>query len=136
MEFGSSGAGNGEFNRPAGICVDSDGDIYVVDRGNDRVQQFNPEGKYVDKFLGDATVGKMARTYIMASAKVLRLREMAGTETTKRLRSPTSVRVDDQGRLYITDFGCHRIQVYKKESYPLGPMDIIPEPASPDLYTV
>jgi len=38
-------------------------------------------------------------------------------EPTTRLRSPISVKVDDQFRLTICDFGSHRIQVYKKEAY-------------------
>ncbi len=34
-------AGEGEFNRPAGIAVDEQGDLYVADRGNNRVQLFD-----------------------------------------------------------------------------------------------
>jgi len=136
MEIGAACAGDGAFNRPTGVCVDSDGDIYVADRGNNRVQQFDPHGRYVYKFLGDATLGKMARRYIITSAKVLRLREMAKLEGAKVLRSPTSVKVDAEGRLYITDFSSHRLQVYKKEAYPLTPDEVGPELDSPDLYTV
>jgi DNA-binding beta-propeller fold protein YncE len=40
--FGSSGSGNGEFTRPLDIAVDSAGNIYVVDYGNDRVEVFTP----------------------------------------------------------------------------------------------
>ena len=36
----------------------------------------------------------------------------------------------------MADFGCHRIQVYKKEADPLGPDDLWPEKTSPFLYTV
>lgn len=136
MQFGHSGSGDGEFNRPAGIAVDKDGDIYVADRGNNRVQQFDHTGRFVDKFLGDATLSKIGRTYILANPKVLRAREMTTLEIQKRLRGPCSVRFDDQGRMYIPDFGCHRIQVYKKESYPLQPDQIWPEQKAPFLYTV
>ena len=41
-----------------------------------------------------------------------------------------------RGRLYIPDFGSHRIQVYKKDADPLGPDDIWPEPKAPFLYNV
>lgn len=36
--FGSSGAGAGQFSTPAGMAVNqSNGDLYVVDSGNNRV---------------------------------------------------------------------------------------------------
>ena len=38
--------------------------------------------------------------------------------------------------MYIPDFGCHRIQVYKKEAYPLTEADIWAQPKSPFLYNV
>ena len=100
------------------------------------MSQFDQTGRYVDRFIGDATLSKIGRSYIQNSARVLRLREMVSLEPQKRFRAPTSVRIDDEGRLYITDFASHRIQVYKKEAYPLGPDEIMPEPATPDLITV
>jgi DNA-binding beta-propeller fold protein YncE len=136
MQFGRTGSGPGEFNRPAGIVVDGDGDIYVADRGNHRVQQFDYSGRFVDEFLGDATLSRSGRIYIMANAKVLRAREMTTIGAARRLRGPASVRLDGEGRLYIPDFGCHRIQVYKKEAYALAADEIWPEPKSPTLFTV
>ena len=41
-EFGSKGTGNGKFNRPIGITLDSRGEkLYVADSGNDRIQVFD-----------------------------------------------------------------------------------------------
>ena len=39
-EFGENGSGPGRFNGPLGICVDTDGLVYVVDHHNRRVQVF------------------------------------------------------------------------------------------------
>ena len=136
MAFGRTGSGEGELNHPAGLTVDADGDIYVADRGNNRVQLFDHTGRYVEQFIGDATLSKSGRRYILANPKVLRAREMTSLEQQKRLRGPASVRVDDEGRLYIPDFGSHRIQVYKKEAYPLSEADIWPPPKAPFLYNV
>lgn len=36
--FGSSGEGNGQFNAPTGIAVDSNDNIIVADWGNSRIQ--------------------------------------------------------------------------------------------------
>ena len=40
-QWGSRGSGNGQFEYPEGIAVDSSGNfIYVADSGNDRIQVF------------------------------------------------------------------------------------------------
>jgi tripartite motif-containing protein 71 len=44
--WGSNGNGNGQFKDPWGISVDKNGDVYVVDRVNDRVQVFDANGNY------------------------------------------------------------------------------------------
>ena len=69
------------------------GDIYVADRGNHRVCMFDKTGRYVEKFIGDATISKSGRAYILANPKVLRGREMTTLESQRRLRGPMSVRV-------------------------------------------
>ena len=39
-EFGGEGSHPGRFDKPAGICVDDNGVVYVADYGNKRVQVF------------------------------------------------------------------------------------------------
>jgi DNA-binding beta-propeller fold protein YncE len=141
--FGSSDSGDGQLNRPAGVAVDRQGDIYVADRGNNRIVQFDQYGRYQDRFIGDATLSKSGLIYIRGNGRALRAREMATLEESRRLRGPASVRFNtsntseaDDGLMYIPDFGCHRIQVYRKEAYDLTPDEILPEPRSPFLYTV
>ena len=41
-KWGSLGSGPGEFNRPEAIAVDPDGNVYVMDTGNYRIQKFAP----------------------------------------------------------------------------------------------
>lgn len=40
--WGSSGVGNGQFDTPYGVTLDTNGDVYVGDTGNNRVQKFSP----------------------------------------------------------------------------------------------
>ena len=136
FKFGRSGTGNGEFSRPAGVAVDAEGDIYVADSQNDRVQLFNAEGRYVEKFIGDATLSKMARDYMLTNALPNRLRDMADLEPQKRFRNPRSVRVDDNGRMYVSDYGSFRVQVYQKETVHLEPHQFAGPLRSPSLETV
>jgi DNA-binding beta-propeller fold protein YncE len=135
FSFGGTGSEYGQFNRPSGVTVDKDGDIYVADPGNNRIQLFNPDGRYVEQFIGDATLSRCARDYLLPNAKPLRLREMAWLEPQKRFKSPVSCTVDADGRLYVPDYGCHRVQIYQKEAYRLEPDQIIPPLRSPTLMT-
>jgi len=49
---GGRGSSAGEFVRPSGISVNALGQAYVVDTGNDRVQQFDPSGRYLSEIGG------------------------------------------------------------------------------------
>ena len=133
FKFGTSGSGEGQFNRPSGIAVDPDGDIYVADLENNRVQLFSPDGRYVQQFFGDASLSRMGRNYVRANAMVLRLREMTPLDAQKLLRGPVSVRVDDQYRMYVADYGGHRVQVYQKDADRLEPHEVQPVRRSPSL---
>eukprot|EP01134_Creolimax_fragrantissima_P000224 CFRG0224T1 len=46
-ELGGVGKEEGLFQRPAGVCVHTDGRIFVADSGNRRVQVFSGEGRYL-----------------------------------------------------------------------------------------
>ena len=135
MQFGSFGNFPGQFNHPSGVCVDSDGDIFVSDWGNHRVQLFDNKGRYVEEFRGDATLSKQAREYMMSNLVALRIRDEIPIEPQKRLRWPTTTTIGPDGRLYISDYGSHRIQVYKKEIILLGEDEIGDSLRSPSLYT-
>ena len=47
--FGSEGSGPGELSGPSAVALDSNGDIWVADAGNDRVQKFNTKGEYLEQ---------------------------------------------------------------------------------------
>ncbi|XP_066299957.1 tripartite motif-containing protein 3-like [Branchiostoma lanceolatum] len=52
-KFGSFGSGDGQLDSPHGICLDRQGDVIVVDRGNWRVSVFNSEGKFLRHVITD-----------------------------------------------------------------------------------
>jgi streptogramin lyase len=45
--WGEKGTKAGEFDTPHSIAADARGNIYVADRGNRRIQVFDPEGKFL-----------------------------------------------------------------------------------------
>jgi DNA-binding beta-propeller fold protein YncE len=38
--WGTDGTGNGQFESPSGVAVAASGNVFVVDYGNNRIQQF------------------------------------------------------------------------------------------------
>ena len=47
LAWGKKGKGPGEFNLPHNVALDSKGTVYVSDRENNRIQIFDPNGKFL-----------------------------------------------------------------------------------------
>jgi DNA-binding beta-propeller fold protein YncE len=125
--IGHSGSGEGELNRPSGVTVDKYGDIYVADRNNHRVLLFNYRGTFIESFRGDATLSERAIQKVMTSPNMVRIRDnVTNFDREKRLLSPTSVKVDDDGFVYIMDSGRFRVQIYQKMVRVLEPDEVDP----------
>ena len=50
MEWGQIGDAPGEFRTPHGMAFDSQGRLFVADRGNHRIQIFDQEGNHLDSY--------------------------------------------------------------------------------------
>ena len=62
--WGEPGNQPGRFNVPHSIAADAQGNIYVADRGNRRVQVFDGDGKFLRQFTIDVPVDPNARPLI------------------------------------------------------------------------
>ncbi len=110
--------GVGEFSRPTGVAVDKDGDIYVADWGNDRVQVLTPEGRHITTFTGDAGLSKWGQEKLNSNPDMIRQRRLVRDfSAEKHLWRPKAVAIDDEGRVIILDSNRTRLQVYKKDNY-------------------
>jgi sugar lactone lactonase YvrE len=85
--IGSSGSGDGQFNGPVGIAIDSANDLYVADSGNNRIQKFNSAGTFVTKW---GTMGTGNGEF----------------------NAPQGVAVDTVGTVYVGDTGNNRVQLF------------------------
>ena len=54
--WGSLGSGPGQFDTPHGIAVGPKDEVFVADRGNRRIQVFDPSGKFLRQFTIDVPV--------------------------------------------------------------------------------
>jgi streptogramin lyase len=48
--WGKRGKGPGEFDTPHAMAMDSRGRIFVADRGNNRIQIFDQDGRFIDQW--------------------------------------------------------------------------------------
>lgn len=131
--FGSSGSGDGQFNTPAGIAVDSQGRIFVSDRGNNRLQRFSAAGVYssqvgtlgsalgqLDTPYGVAVIGSNVFVAEAGNHRVHRFSTALapvgtwGTPGTGdgQFNSPTGIAADAGGNLYVVDTGNNRVQKF------------------------
>jgi sugar lactone lactonase YvrE len=70
--WGKHGKGPGEFDTPHGIALDSAGRVFVADRVNNRIQIFDPTGKFVAEWKqfgrpSDVAIDKNDMVYVADS---------------------------------------------------------------------
>ena len=53
--WGEVGDGEGQLNGPSGCGIDTDGNLWIVNSLNSRVQKFSPEGQFISGFGSKAT---------------------------------------------------------------------------------
>jgi tripartite motif-containing protein 71 len=116
QRFGGLGKGIGKLAAPAQISLDAAGNLWVADKGNNRVQEFGPAGERLAMF---GTRGIGGGQFI----------------------NPTGVNVDCYGTLTVTDTQNNRVQQFALAAppattcAPLGPLGNPPPPKLPTLPT-
>jgi len=81
----------GDFAKPTGVAVDADGNLYVCDTLNNRIEIFDADGKFVSTFgkAGDGP-GYFAR--------------------------PKGVAIDSDGHIWVADGQQDRVQVFNQQA--------------------
>ncbi|MBN1270976.1 MAG: PEGA domain-containing protein [Candidatus Aminicenantes bacterium] len=78
------------IEEPAGVAVDAENNIYVVDDSNMKVKKFDEQGLIQSKW------GDYGKEF-------------------KRIKSPAGVAVDSQGNVYVTDMKNHCVLKFNKD---------------------
>ena len=134
LAWGTTGSGDLQFRSPRGIAVASNGDVYVVDCNNHRVQVIDEDGGVVTSWgtegTGDGQLNYPFGIALAADGSVVvadeqnhRIQSFAsdGTFLTKwgsegtgegEFEYPLDVATGPAGRVYVTDRYNHRVQVF------------------------
>jgi hypothetical protein len=80
LTFGGEGTGPGLFKDPRTIAVDTDGNIYVGNYGDRRIQVFDPTGKYIrgwqvgekNQYITSLAVGRDGTVYAVYGSEIHR----------------------------------------------------------------
>ena len=87
-KWGTSGPNGGQFNVPQGLDIDSDGNVYVADLFNDRIQKFTNTGVFIMSWGSPSGTGD------------------------GQLDKPRDIAIDSSDNVYVTDPGNHRVQKF------------------------
>lgn len=91
---GIGGTGNGQLTYPMSVTIDSSGNIWVADEGNNRVQEYSESGTYLKKF---GTLG-------------------SGNE---QFNEPRALTISE-GSLYVVDRGNDRVEQFSTSGSYIG----------------
>jgi DNA-binding beta-propeller fold protein YncE len=87
---GSSGSGTGQFSHPGDVALDSKGNLWALDKGNNRIEEFNEKGEYVKKFGASGTANG-------------------------QLSGPAALAIDTKGNIWVADTGNNRIEEFNEK---------------------
>lgn len=90
--FADGPAASAQFAYPYDVAVDTAGDVFVADQGNDRIREILPSGQVVT-IAGNGTSGNVD-----------------GPAATAEFSNPAGVAVDAAGNLYVADYRNHSVR--------------------------
>ena len=141
--WGEKGSGPGEFIKPKGLAIDNDGNIYAADTGNNRVQIFSSDGKFVRQFGGPGTapgqfndmggiaVDKDGYIYVcdLWNNRIQKFSPSGDyissiIDQRGKFYGPRDVKIDAYDHVYISDTGNKRIMVFDTEGKPIRSIGI------------
>ena len=133
----------GSFLFPNGVAVAANGDVYISDGNNRRVQVFDAQGEFV-RFVDTSGVPRgiaidpKQRVYVAdALAHTIAVFDDQGKMITQfgergfgpgQFNYPNDITLDQGGRIYITDRENNQVQVW---GWPVAQVPRIPLPDSP-----
>ncbi|HCO94836.1 MAG TPA: hypothetical protein DIU00_12940 [Phycisphaerales bacterium] len=119
-----AGSGDGQLQLPAAMALDAKGNIYIADRVNNRVQKFDPSGKFLMKwgspgqgeddfsFPHSIVVDKSGDVYVLDSNGVQKFTaegEFLARWKMKIRAASRGIALDSYSNIYVTCVGPHAV---------------------------
>ncbi len=132
--WGGEGSGPERFKEPRAMAFDAAGNLFVVDKGNHRIQKLGPDGQFLARWgtMGDGegqfkdphgiAVGPDGSVYV-ADTWNHRIQKFDGNggfikawnATDQSFWGPRAVAVGPDGRVYVSDTGNKRIVYFSSD---------------------
>lgn len=129
MSWGKKGSAPGEFNLPHAVRIAADNSVFVGDRENNRVQVFDPAGKFLREFGGLAPFGLFItpdQTIFVADGRANKVIKMSLDGTVQsawgktgnepgNFQLPHGITVAKDGSVYVGEINGKRVQKFRPE---------------------
>lgn len=106
--WGTVGTEPGQFNHPRGVAVGPEGNVYVVDSDNNRVQVFDPSGNFLHEWGSNCNLATNHGCVDPDGNGPMVYGD-------GQFQEPWGITVADDGRIYVADTWNHRIQVFDSD---------------------
>ena len=139
FEWGNYGNENGEFIIPHGIDLDNQGNVYVADRENNRIQKFDSKGNFITLWQNQVTDQLYSVTidnhnnhlfgidYLIVDNNVIKGSDIFRFDLDANLQVQFGrsghyegsiaryhdIQIDNEGSIYVGDILGNRIQKFK-----------------------
>jgi hypothetical protein len=106
-EGGFAGTSSGAMSSPKGVAFGPEGNLFVADSGNDRVDVYTPEGIFLRAFGKSVNAGPGDPDVCTSECQA-----GGGGDAAGEIDGPIGIDFDDSALLYVADPGNHRIDVF------------------------
>lgn len=138
MEIGEPGIKEGQFRAPNAVAIDVDENIYVMDTGNQRIQEFDKAGKFIRVINGSVDGNQQNTVFVNPRGIAIDSRGIiysvsnlthtiygfdqtgkqvfafgGNGESNTQFALPNGLFIDKDDNIYITDSSNQRVAVYK-----------------------
>ena len=136
LQWGSQGSAAGQFEEPVDLAVDEEGNVYVVDLGNKRVQKFDANGQFLAAWEGGdepfvepvaVAIGPGGEVWVLDSYTNWVHRFDRGGKWLGKVGGPDSgffhargLVVDEDGVVYVANTGFSRVVKYSQGGERIG----------------